>query len=477
MASATLFLLILHLGAIVTPMNPLSSFSEAKKQTLNSHAKLAFTLPENAEKLSSLGLKTIQVVTNVLIKETQNFPEFSNLIFGKIHEKTPFLPPKINQDDTAAILYSSGTSGASKGVMLTHRNLIATLELFVRFEASQYKEIMDHKRNVYLAVMPMFHVYGLALFGVGLISLGTSIVVMTKFDINEVVKVIDKFKVTHFPLVPPILGALTAKARSLGGVFGVSQLCSLKQVSCGAAPLTTKILADFLHTFPTVDFIQGYGMTETTAVGTRGFNAPGKTHKYTSIGLLAPNMEAKVVNCSTGSCMPPGKAGELLLRGPGIMKGYFNNAEATRQTIDENGWLLTGDIVYFDNDGYIYVIDRLKDIIKYKGFQEFGFLSNSHLQIAPADLETILVSHPEIADVAVTGVADDKAGEIPVAFVVKKPGSLLSRNDIVKYVADMVAPHKKVREVVFVNSIPKSVAGKVLRRNLKNLLPSNSSKL
>uniref|UniRef100_A0A803LTR9 4-coumarate--CoA ligase n=1 Tax=Chenopodium quinoa TaxID=63459 RepID=A0A803LTR9_CHEQI len=297
-------------------MNPLSSFSEAKKQTLSSHAKLAFTLPGNAEKLSSLGLKIIQVPTNILIREeTQNFPEFSNLIFGKNHEKTPFLPPKINQDDTAAILYSSGTSGASKGVMLTHRNLIATVELFVRFEASQYNENMDHEKNVYLAVMPMFHIYGLALFGVGLISLGTNIVVMT-----------------HFPLVPPILGALTAKAKSLGGVFGVSQLCSLKQVSCGAAPLTTKILADFLHTFPTVDFYSG-------------------------------------------------------------------------------------------------------------------------------------------------NVADDKAGEIPVAFVVKKPGSLLSRNDIVKYVPDMVAPHKKVREVVFVKSIPKSVAGKVLRRNLKNLLPSNSSKL
>ncbi|XP_021765546.1 4-coumarate--CoA ligase-like 6 [Chenopodium quinoa] len=241
-----IFLGIVYLGAIVTPMNPLSSFSEAKKQTLSSHAKLAFTLPGNAEKLSSLGLKIIQVPTNILIREeTQNFPEFSNLIFGKNHEKTPFLPPKINQDDTAAILYSSGTSGASKGVMLTHRNLIATVELFVRFEASQYNENMDHEKNVYLAVMPMFHIYGLALFGVGLISLGTNIVVMT-----------------HFPLVPPILGALTAKAKSLGGVFGVSQLCSLKQVSCGAAPLTTKILADFLHTFPTVDFYSVLLMTK-----------------------------------------------------------------------------------------------------------------------------------------------------------------------------------------------------------------------
>ncbi|KNA24856.1 hypothetical protein SOVF_011700 [Spinacia oleracea] len=458
---------VVYLGAIVTPMNPLSSFSEAKQQTLCCHAKLAFTLAENTRKLSSLGLKIIQVPENVIIGEqtqkTQEFPEFFHLVSGNINNGGNFTFPraKINQDDTAAIMYSSGTSGASKGVVLTHRNLISMVELFVRFEASQYKEMMKNEESVYLGVLPMFHIYGLALFGFGLISLGTSVVVMRKFDINEVVKVIDKFKVTHFPVVPPILAALTTKAKSLIGGFSVSGLGSLKQVSCGAAPLTTQLIVDFLHTFPGVDFIQGYGMTESTAVGTRGFNVAGKTYKYTSVGLLAPNMEAKVVNCSTGSCMKPGKAGELLLRGPGVMKGYLNNRIATELTIEEDGWLHTGDIVYFDYDGYLYIIDRLKDIIKYKGFQ-----------IAPADLEVILMSHPEILDVAVTGAADEEAGEIPVAFVIKKTGSLLSRNEVCTYVANAVAPHKKVRKVVFVTSIPKSVAGKVLRRQLRNLLPS-----
>lgn len=250
-----IFLGVLYLGGIVTPMNPLSSFSEVKKQTLGCHATMAFTIGENVEKLSSLGLNIIQVPENVIGEETQKYPDFSRLIFGKKVRSYSFPRPKINQDDTAAIMYSSGTSGASKGVMLTHRNFIAMVELFVRFEASQYKEMMSHK-NVYLAVLPMFHIYGLALFGFGLLSLGTSVVVMKKYDINEVVKVIEKYKVTHFPVVPPLLAALTTKAKSLDSVGNVSGLCSLKQVSCGAAPITSKVIADFLEIVPSVDFIQ-----------------------------------------------------------------------------------------------------------------------------------------------------------------------------------------------------------------------------
>ncbi|CAO2819697.1 unnamed protein product [Amaranthus hypochondriacus] len=451
------FLGVLYLGGIVTPMNPLSSFSEVKKQILGCHANLAFCFSENVQKLSSLGLKIIEVPQDVEISaETQKFPDFFRLISGKNIGNFSFTKPRINQDDIATIMYSSGTTGASKGVILTHRNLIAMVELFVRFEASQYKEMKSHE-NVCLAVLPMFHIYGLALFVFGLLSLGTSVVVMRKFDKNQVVEVINKYKVTHFPVVPPLLAILIAKAKSDCGSVSLSGLCSLKQVSCGAAPVTNKVIADFLDTFPGIDFIQGYGMTESTAVGTRGFNVIGKTHKHTSVGLLAPNTEAKVVKCNTGSSMPPGEVGELLLRGPGVMKGYLNNEEATKLTIDEDGWLHTGDIAYFDLEGYLYIIDRLKDIIKYKGFQ-----------IAPADLEGILMSHPDILDVAVTGIADEEAGEIPVAFVVKRHGCLLSKDEVVKYVANAVAPHKKVREVVFVTSLPKSAAGKLLKRQLRN---------
>ncbi|XP_076916615.1 4-coumarate--CoA ligase-like 6 [Bidens hawaiensis] len=208
------------------------------------------------------------------------------------------------------------------------------------------------------------------------------------------------------------------------------------------------------------DVRTGYGLSESTAVGTRGFNAK-ETRNYTSVGLLAPNMQAKVVDNVTGLCSPPGKTGELWLRGPGIMKEYLNNVEASCSTIDKHGWLHTGDIVYFDHQGYLYIVDRLKDVIKYKGFQ-----------IAPADLEDILVSHPDIDDAAVIGRLDEEAGEIPMAFVVKKPKAKISQYDVINFVAKQVAPYRRVQKVEFINAIQKSAAGKILRRELKHTFSS-----
>ncbi|KAG4188259.1 hypothetical protein ERO13_A08G152400v2 [Gossypium hirsutum] len=327
-------------------------------------------------------------------------------------------------------------------------------ELFVRFEASQYE--YSSSKNVYLAVLPMFHIYGLSLFVVGLLSLGSSIVIMRRFDASELVKVIDDYGVTHFPVVPPILTTLTMRAKHVCE----NSLQSLKQVSCGAAPLSRKTILDFVQALPHVDFVQGYGMTESTAVGTRGFNNE-KHHNYSSIGLLAPNMQAKVVYWNSDPSLPPGFHGELWLRGPAIMQRYINNVEATNMTIDKDGWLRTGDIVCFDEDGYLYLSDRLKEIIKYKGYQ-----------IAPADLEAVLISHPEILDAAVTSAADEVCGEIPVAFVVRRHGCTLTKGAVIDFVANQVAPYKKVRRVVFTESIPKSAAGKILRKELKSFISS-----
>ncbi|PRQ19050.1 putative AMP-dependent synthetase/ligase, AMP-binding enzyme domain-containing protein [Rosa chinensis] len=446
------FLGVLYIGAVVTTMNPLSSVVEIKKQIKDCNACFAFTGYENVDKLQALGIPAIAVPGNVVLDSNKElFSVFYELVNSEFDLASR---PVIMQQDTAAILYSSGTTGVSKGVLLTHGNLIATVELFVRFEASQYE--YSSLKNVYLSVLPLFHIYGLALIVVGLLSLGSSIVIMKKFDINEVVKAIDRYKVTHFPVVPPILTALTKIVEDVGA----HSLQSLKQVSCGAAPLSMKLIEDFVQALPHVDFIQGYGMTETTAVGTRGFNTE-KIRKYSSIGLLAPNMQAKVVDWNTGSFLPPASIGELWLRGPSIMKGYLNNARATMSTIDNDGWLHTGDISYFDEDGYLHVCDRIKEIIKYKGFQ-----------IAPADLEAVLISHPEILDVGVTGATDEECGEVPVAFVVRKHDSELSQEDIMDYVARQVSPHKKVRKVVFTHSIPRSAAGKILRRELRNFLAS-----
>ncbi|KAI7733518.1 hypothetical protein M8C21_027322 [Ambrosia artemisiifolia] len=449
------FLGILYLGGVVTTMNPLSSVSEIKKQTTQCNVTLAFTLSTRLKEVNALGITSIGVPENANYDpKGVDFSCFHKLISPNYNS----LPPRtISQDDTAAILFSSGTTGASKGVVLTHKNLISAVELFVRFEASQYAN--NNEANTYLAIIPMFHIYGLTLFTLGILSLGSSIVVMNKFDPNVMVRAIDKYNVTHFPVVPPLLKVLIKVGKSVHRC----QLKSLKQVSCGAAPLSTKCIEEFVQTFPCVDFIQGYGLSESTAVGTRGFNTK-EIRNYTSVGLLAPNMQAKVVDNVTRLCSPPGITGELWLRGPGIMKGivkvlvgeYLKNVEASCSTIDKDGWLRTGDIVYFDHQGYLYIVDRLKDVIKYKGFQ-----------IAPADLEDVLISHPDIDDAAVIGRPDEESGEIPMAFVVKKPKAKVSQYDILDFVAKHVAPYKKVHKVEFINAIPKSAAGKILRRELK----------
>ncbi|KAJ0942521.1 putative AMP-dependent synthetase/ligase, AMP-binding enzyme domain-containing protein [Helianthus annuus] len=430
------FLGILYLGAVVTTMNPLCTVSEIKKQTSQCNGSLPLGYPK-----------------------TQNYDPNSTA-FSCFHQlisrhKNNSLPPRtISQDDPAAILFSSGTTGASKGVVLTHKNLIAGVELFVRFEASQYGD--NNEGNTYLAVIPMFHIYGLTLFTLGILSLGSTIVVMNKFDHNEMVRAISKYGVTHFPAVPPLLKALIKVGKSVHR----GHLKSLKQVSSGAAPLSTQCMEEFVQTFPHIDFIQGYGLSESTAVGTRGFNTK-QIRNYTSVGLLAPNMQAKVVDHVTGLYSPPGKTGELWLRGAGIMKEYLKNVEASCSTIDKDGWLHTGDIVYFDHQGYLYIVDRLKDVIKYKGFQ-----------IAPADLEDVLISHPDIEDAVVIGKLDEEAGEIPMAFVVRKPKAKISDYDVINFVAKQVAPYKKVQMVEFINAIPKSAAGKILRRELKYTLTS-----
>lgn len=242
-----IFLGVLYLGAIVTPLNPHSSISEIRKHIDDCGVSLAFTVQEKVRKLQPFGIPIIGVPENLRDSKHAAFSIFNNLVSGNFDL---FPRPLVRQEDTAAIMYSSGTTGVSKGVVLTHKNFVSMIELFVKFEASQYE--YSSLKSVFLAVLPMFHIYGLSLFATGLLSLGSTVVVMRKFDINEVINVIEKYKVTHIPAVPPMLTALTKRVKGING----SYLQSLIQVSCGAAPLSRKTIEDFVHTFPNVDFIQ-----------------------------------------------------------------------------------------------------------------------------------------------------------------------------------------------------------------------------
>ena len=278
------------------------------------------------------------------------------------------------------------------------------------------------------------------------LHMGATVVTMPRFDLEQFLSTIQKYRVTLSHVVPPIILKLAKDP-----IVDNYDFSSLKMIFSGAAPLGAELTRECMERIG-CNIRQGYGMTETSPV-THSSPADSTKAKLGSIGPAAPNTEVKLVDPATGAELEPNQEGEVCVRGPQVMRGYLNNAQATAQTIDADGWLHTGDIGYADEDGHFYIVDRVKELIKYKGFQ-----------IAPAELEAVLVTHPAVADAAVIPFPDDEAGEVPKAFVVLK--SEASPEVIKDFVAARVAPYKKIREIEFIDQIPKSLSGKILRRVL-----------
>jgi acyl-CoA synthetase (AMP-forming)/AMP-acid ligase II len=275
---------------------------------------------------------------------------------------------------------------------------------------------------------------------------GATIVTMPRFDLDQFLSMIQKYRVTLAHIVPPIVLKL-ARDPSVENY----DLSSLKTIFSGAAPLGPELSRECIARIG-CSIRQGYGMTETSPVTHSTPSDPSQV-KLGSVGPAAPNTECKLVDPATGDERGPNQEGELCVRGPQNMKGYLNNPEATARTLDADGWLHTGDIGYADEDGHFFIVDRVKELIKYKGFQ-----------VAPAELEAVLLTHPAVADCAVIPCRDDEAGEVPKAFVVRKGEG--TADEIMDFVAERVAPHKKIRELEFIDQIPKSLSGKILRRVL-----------
>jgi acyl-CoA synthetase (AMP-forming)/AMP-acid ligase II len=269
---------------------------------------------------------------------------------------------------------------------------------------------------------------------------------MPRFDLEQFLQLIETHRVTRINVVPPILLALAKHP-----LVDQYDLSSLKEMMSGAAPLGTDLAEAVIERLG-CNVMQGYGLTETSPVTHVCPNLPGKV-KRASVGPSLPNTEVMVVDVDSGEPLAANESGEIWMRGPQVMKGYLNRPRATAATVDSDGWLHTGDIGYVDDDGYLFIVDRLKELIKYKGFQ-----------VAPAELEGMLLGHPQIADVAVIPSPDEEAGELPKAFVVAKEP--ITAESIMTWVAERVAPHKKIRRVEFVDQIPKSLSGKILRRVL-----------
>lgn len=432
---AIAFHAVATLGGIVTPINPLYTSYEVAHQLKDSGARFLVTVPGCLDKVAEAA-KAAGVEELFVFGEAPGATSFDSLLVDNGRAEQVEIDPRV---DLIALPYSSGTTGLPKGVMLTHYNLVANI---CQMEGLCY----FYETDTLICVLPLFHIYGLVVvLNMGLYS-GATIVLMPRFDLETFLQTLQRYEVTLAHLVPPIVLSL-----SKNPIIDKYELPHLKTIFSGAAPLGEELTRACMDRLG-VTIRQGYGMTETSPV-THSSPAPPALLKFGSVGVPAPNTECKIIDLENGATLGPNERGEVCVRGPQIMTGYLNNPEATAQTIDPDGWLHTGDIGYADEDGHFYIVDRAKELIKYKGFQ-----------VAPAELEAVLVTHPCVADAAVIPYPDDEAGEVPKAIVVlKEPAEVEA---ILEFVASRVAPHKRIRYLEFAEQIPKSPSGKILRRVL-----------
>ncbi|KAJ1915325.1 hypothetical protein H4219_004378 [Mycoemilia scoparia] len=458
----------LSMGGILTPANPAYNPNELAHQLGDSRAKAIVTtvalLPVVKQAMGILKKDKSEfaiVVTDKCQEPPTNFEGYKVLYFDDLLSTKPFTRLRIDQEEvakntTAYICYSSGTTGLAKGVMLTHRNIVANVVQNISFEETdEYisRVKAELPRQTFLGVLPFFHIFGLTVTLHLAFAKGHSVVVIPKFDFELLLRVVQEYKVNVAHLVPPIFLAIANSP--LARKYDLS---SLRYMISGAAPLG-KGLQKKVSGMLGIPVGQGYGLTETSPVVHRMtlYNVvPG------SIGVLSANVEAKIVDVDTGKELGVNQEGEIWCRGPNIMKGYLNNRKATEESIDKDGFFHTGDIGYVDDKGYWYITDRLKELIKFKGFQ-----------VAPAELEGILLTHPEVLDCAVIGVYDDtRHSEVPKAFVVRARAASgdtkKKEQELATWLNNKVAKHKWLRGgIEFVDEIPKSTSGKILRRILR----------
>lgn len=445
-AFATVFHGILRAGATVTTINALYTAAEIEKQLRDAGATWLFTispmLPQAEAAAAALGIPPEQLV---VLDGADGHPSLRDLIA----EQKP--APEVTFDPAthiAVLPYSSGTTGNPKGVMLSHRNLVANVQ------QCRISITLSEKDRV-LAVLPFFHIYGMTVLLNLALRQRASLVTMPRFDLVEFLTIIQRYGVTFLFIAPPIAVALAKHP-----IVDEYDISTVHTVFSGAAPLdgeTGHAAGRRIH----ATMLQGYGMSELSPVS-HAMPPERDDIPLDSIGVPLPNVVSKLVDIDTGEEITEfgedgfTAPGELLVQGPNVMLGYLGREDATAETIEPDGFLHTGDVAVAHRDGYFTIVDRAKELIKYHGYQ-----------IAPAELEALLLNHPKIMDAAVIGVLDEEKEEIPKAFVVAAPGADLTEDEVKAFVAEQVAPHKKVRRVEFIEAIPKSSSGKILRKDLR----------
>lgn len=425
------------LGGIATTINPTYTAEEIEYQLNDSGARFLVTVPMFLE-TARRGAANSDVEEIFVFGEAEGATPFSSFLGS---DPVPGQVPVDPENDIAVLPYSSGTTGLAKGVMLSHANLARNL--------AQCDPIIGlDDDEVVLSVLPFFHIYGMQVLMNGVIRWGSTTVTMPRFDLEQFLQLIQDHKVTRVYVVPPIVLAMAKHP-----IVDNYDLSSLRILFSAAAPLSAELAAEAAERLD-IEVVQGYGLTETSPVT---HATPPGGFRPGSCGVTIPLTEVRVVDPDTGRDLGVGEDGEIWIRGPQVMLGYLNRPQATAITIDDEKWLHTGDIGHMDADDHLYIVDRLKELIKYKGFQ-----------VPPAELEALLLTHPDVADAAVIGIPDDEAGELPKAFVVLKPGHHPAAQEVIDHVAEHVAHYKRIRTLEFVAEIPKSASGKILRRLLRD---------
>ncbi|KAF9087533.1 hypothetical protein BGX23_008057 [Mortierella sp. AD031] len=459
--SVTMFGPIL-LAGITTTVNSAYNADELAYQLQDSGATLMITHPELLATARAGAQKVGLPEDRIFLYGDQTvdgFRPYTNLLPPVDTPESQLVEPvrldaKECKETTALIVYSSGTTGRNKGVELSHLNFTVNAVQVVAFDG----DLHAHD-NVALSVLPMYHMYSIQLHLMCGPYSGLQNIVLQKFNPEDFLKTVQDYKIKTLNLVPPQVLMLVKSP-----LVAKYDLSHVRQLNVGAAPCSRELVEALLAKFPQIAFRQAYGMSEASPATHIGLY---NDMVHGSAGKILPNQEVRLVDPDTGKDVAntPGERGEIWIRGLNVMKGYRNNPKATAETIDSEGWLHTGDVAMVDKNMNFFVVDRLKELIKYKGFQ-----------VAPAELEAILLTHPQILDAAVVGVENkEQATEVPLAFVVKNQsspeGRSLTEQQVVDYVASKVAPHKKLRGGVrFIDLVPKSAAGKILRKDLRVLL-------
>jgi acyl-CoA synthetase (AMP-forming)/AMP-acid ligase II len=432
---AVAFHAVVSLGGIVTTVNPAATSAELAYQLIDSGATYLLTNHECFDRAIAAAAQS-PVRELFVFGDIQGHTSFSALLHGAGPSPVVEISPS---DDAAALPYSSGTTGLPKGVMLTHANLVANVAQLAGSETIREQDTL-------IGLIPFFHSYGLTVVMNYALAAGATIVTLPRFEIEQFLQTVESYGVTFAPLAPPTIVTL-AKHPAVDNY----DLSRLRVIMSGGAPLGADV-TNACRVRAGCPVKQGFGLTEASPV-THICPADLAGVKNGSVGRLLANTECRIVDPESGAELGPDQPGELWIRGPQIMNGYFQRPDATELAITIDGWLRTGDIGFVDEDGDFTIVDRLKEIIKYKAHQ-----------VAPAELEAILLSHPAVADAAVIRSPDEEAGEVPKAYVVLRCEA--TADDLMAFVAERVAPYKKIRRLEFIDEIPKSASGKILRRVL-----------